>query len=208
MNQFLRKLFQKIDIASLVYFRIAFAAILIWEVYRYFSKGWIARYYIDPTFHFKYFGFDWVSPWAGNGMYIHWAVLGLLAFFIMIGLWYRLSTVLLFLALKIDSSSDFGTTFFTNVPYTITTAVFLISTLFFSKQWMGTRLSSSIVSALIVTSQMLIFHGYTGISPLNPIHFSLFPLIIIIISFIAHSLSPSYAPTSSSELGANTNASS
>ena len=91
------RLFSPVDIASLVYFRIAFGAIMLWEVYRYFMKGWIPRYYIDPTFFFHYFGFDWITPWAGNGMYIHFIVLGILAACIMLGLFYRVAATLFFL---------------------------------------------------------------------------------------------------------------
>ena len=71
--------FAPVDIASLVFFRIAFGALMTWEVYRYFSRGWIGRYWIEPQFLFKYYGFSWVHPWPGNGMSIHWAVLGVLA---------------------------------------------------------------------------------------------------------------------------------
>jgi len=90
-------LFSQVDIASLVYFRILFGAIMMWEVWRYFSNGWIHRYYIDPTFFFTYWGFGWITPWPGDGMFIHFIVLGALAFFIMLGLFYRASTILFFL---------------------------------------------------------------------------------------------------------------
>jgi hypothetical protein len=91
------QLFMPVDIASIVYFRIAFGAIMLWEVWCYFDHGWIKRYYIDPSFHFKYYGFDWVRPWPGDGMYLHFYVLGALAICIMVGLFYRLSTTLFFL---------------------------------------------------------------------------------------------------------------
>ncbi|MBA2776242.1 MAG: HTTM domain-containing protein, partial [Chloroflexia bacterium] len=68
-----------VDVASILCFRIAFGLIMIWEVYRYFDHGWIARYYIDPTWNFPYVGFEWVRPWPGNGMYIHFLALGFLA---------------------------------------------------------------------------------------------------------------------------------
>ncbi len=45
----LRRLFAPIDIAWLVYFRIVFGAIMLWEVCRYFNRGWIEKYFIDPT---------------------------------------------------------------------------------------------------------------------------------------------------------------
>ena len=90
-------LFQPVDIAFLVSFRFVFGAIMLWEVYRYFSTGWIRRYYIDPSFYFGYFGFEWVKPWPGNGMYVHFAVLGVAAACIMLGLLYRFAVPLFFL---------------------------------------------------------------------------------------------------------------
>lgn len=91
------RLFAPVDIAALVYFRIAFGAIMLWEAWRYFANGWIPRYWIDPPMHFTYYGFDWVRPWPGAGMYVHWAVLGLLAVAIAVGYRYRLSAALFFL---------------------------------------------------------------------------------------------------------------
>jgi hypothetical protein len=91
------RLFAPVDIASLVCFRAAFGAIMLWEVGRYVSHGWIKRYYIEPTFHFTYYGFGWVRPWPGNGMYWHFYGLGLLAFCMALGLGYRLTATLSFL---------------------------------------------------------------------------------------------------------------
>lgn len=96
-NSSMAALFKPVDNSFLVYFRLIFGAIMLWEVWRYFTKGWIARYYIDPTFHFTYVGFEWITPWPGNGMYIHFAVLGVLAVCIMAGFWYRAATALFFM---------------------------------------------------------------------------------------------------------------
>lgn len=95
-QRLLERAFAPVDIASLVWFRIAFGAVMIWEVVRYFQKGWIPAYYIEPEFHFTYYGFGWVTPWPGRGMYVHFVVLGLAAFGIMAGLWYRLSAAVFF----------------------------------------------------------------------------------------------------------------
>jgi vitamin K-dependent gamma-carboxylase len=89
--------FARVDIASLVFFRIAFGLLMMWEVWRYFSHHRIGHFWLDPPFLFKYYGFSWVHPWPGNGLYIHWAILGILALFMAIGLFYRVSTVLFFL---------------------------------------------------------------------------------------------------------------
>lgn len=90
-------LFVPVDIASLAVFRMCFGAIMLWEVWRYFNYGWINAYYIQPVFTFAYYGFDWVKPWPGIGMYLHFVMLGVLAFCILLGLFYRLSTILFFI---------------------------------------------------------------------------------------------------------------
>ena len=96
--RFKSRLFQPIDSSFLVVFRIGFAVIMFWEVIRYWSHDWIHQFYIEPEFYFKYYGFEWVHPWPGDGMYYHFIVMGLLAVFIGIGFLYRLSTLLFFLA--------------------------------------------------------------------------------------------------------------
>jgi vitamin K-dependent gamma-carboxylase len=86
--------FRPVDIASLVFFRIAFGLLMAWEVWRYFSHQRIGHFWLEPPLLFKYYGFSWVHPWPGNGLYIHWAVLGILALFIALGLFYRASAAL------------------------------------------------------------------------------------------------------------------
>jgi hypothetical protein len=89
-------LFAPVDVASLAIFRIVFGAIMFWEVWRYFGQGRIARYYIEPELLFKYYGFSWVQPWPGDGMYWHFVLIGALSLMVMVGLFYRLATILLF----------------------------------------------------------------------------------------------------------------
>ncbi len=88
-------LFRQVDIASLVFFRIAFGSVMLWEVFRYLDR--IHRYWIDPSYHFTYPFFGWVHPWPGDGMILHFYVLGVLSILIIVGFLYRLSTVLFFL---------------------------------------------------------------------------------------------------------------
>jgi hypothetical protein len=91
-------LFRPVDISFLVFFRIVFGGILVWEVYRYFTHGWIGRYFVNPVVNFTYYGFSWVKPWPGRGMYIHFFVLGLAAACVMVGFLYRFAAPVLFLA--------------------------------------------------------------------------------------------------------------
>lgn len=90
------RLLEPIDPASLVFFRIAFGVVMAVEIWRYFEHGWIARYYVDHQFHFKYFGFGWVHALPGNGMYFVFAALGVLALCIIAGFRYRAAITLFF----------------------------------------------------------------------------------------------------------------
>ena len=87
-----------IEGASIAFFRISFGLVLCWEVWRYFHYDWIARYYVTPVFHFSYLPIDWLTPWTGQGMYWHFGLMGLLAFFIAVGFCYRASAILFWLA--------------------------------------------------------------------------------------------------------------
>jgi hypothetical protein len=89
--------FQPVDISFLVFFRILFGGIMLWEVYRYFTYNWITRYYVEPAVTFTYYGFSWVKPWPGSGMYVHFLVLGLAAACVMAGFLYRIAAPIFFL---------------------------------------------------------------------------------------------------------------
>lgn len=88
-----------VDGSSLAIFRLVFGLTLVWEVLRYLDHGWVAKYYIVPSFHFKYWPFDFVQPWPGQGMYWHFALLGCAALAMALGLRYRLSAILTFLGI-------------------------------------------------------------------------------------------------------------
>ena len=84
------KLFEPVDVASLVFFRVTFGLMMLWNVFYYWPR--IARHYIIPKFHFKYYGFHWVRVLPGDGMYYVFVLLGILALLIVLGLfhWYYL----------------------------------------------------------------------------------------------------------------------
>ena len=91
-------LFTPVDISFLVFFRIVFGGIMLWEVYRYFTNGWITRYFVEPVVNFPYYGFSWLTPWPGRGMYIHFFVLGVAAACVTLGFLYRIAAPVFFLA--------------------------------------------------------------------------------------------------------------
>jgi hypothetical protein len=90
------RLFDPIDIASIAVFRISFGLLLLCDLAAYFWYGWIKSYYIDPPYHFAFFGFDFIRPLPGDGMYVLFVVLTISAVLITLGLFYRLATAVFF----------------------------------------------------------------------------------------------------------------
>ncbi len=84
------------DILPLIVFRIGFGLMMAGSVIRFVLRGWVKEFYIDPEFHFTFYGFDWVQPLQANGMYVLFGILFFTSIFIALGFFYRISTVLFF----------------------------------------------------------------------------------------------------------------
>ncbi len=84
------------SILPLVVFRIAFGVLMLAGVVRFAGNNWIETLYIQPQFHFKYLGFEWVQVAPGAGMYIIFAAMALAALLIAVGLCYRVSMAAFF----------------------------------------------------------------------------------------------------------------
>jgi len=120
----LARLLAPVDIASLAVFRVCFGLALAWDVWGFLRLGLVNLYWVDPLFHFTFLGFDWVQPWQGLGMYVHFLVLLLLALCIAAGLFYRLATILFFPAFAYVLLLDKA--YYLNHFYLITLISFLL----------------------------------------------------------------------------------
>ena len=81
----------------LAVFRILFGLMMFLSIIRFWSKGWIETLYLEPKFHFSYYGFDWVKP-LGELTYILFIICGLSALFVSIGYKYKFSIITFFLS--------------------------------------------------------------------------------------------------------------
>jgi hypothetical protein len=97
LQRWTRELFEPVDAASIAVFRIVLGLMIAWDVVRYLQYDWVAEYYIRPKWHFTYLYFDWVRPWPGQGMYVHFVVMGVVALLVAVGLCYRAAIALLWL---------------------------------------------------------------------------------------------------------------
>lgn len=97
MTPWWRRLWDPCDVASVAFFRIAFAGIMVWHVARFLSNNWVEYYYVDSRHHLKYFGFEWVEPMMyGGAMRQMFYLMGFAAVGVGLGLFYRLSAITLF----------------------------------------------------------------------------------------------------------------
>ena len=166
--------FAPVDIASLIFFRFTFGLLLTWDVWRYFSHHRIGPYWLEPRFLFKYYGFSWVQPWPGNGLYIHWAVLGVLALFIAIGLLYRLSTTFFFLGYTYTFLLDQSK--WLNHTYLICLFSFLLifvpaNRAFSIDAWLRPKLRSQTTPAWalwLLRAQISIVYFFSGLAKISP----------------------------------------
>lgn len=176
--QFIKKLgntlFEPIDIAPLVFFRVAFGGIMLWEVWRYFTYNRITRYYIEPTFFFPYFGFEWLRPLPGEGMIWLFYSLGLLSIAILLGAFYRLSVTLFWLAFSYVFLLDKAQ--YLNHFYLISLISFLLifipahRAFSLDARWRP-AIRASVAptwSLWLLRGQMAVVYFYGGVAKINP----------------------------------------
>ena len=181
-HQLKQKLYEPIDNSFLVVFRIAFGIIMFLDIIRYWSNGWVDKLYIKPQFMFKYYGFEWVHPWPGDGMIIHFAVLALLALFITFGFLYRVSIVLFFLGFSYVFLLDQAN--YLNHFYLVILVNFLLIFLpankYFSvdaRLWPGKKTNRAPLWSLwILRFQLEVLYIYAGIVKINSDWLQLEPL--------------------------------
>jgi len=93
-NKFLSESCHPIGLAT---FRFLFGSIMFISGLRFIAKGWIQEFYLEPKFHFKYYGFEWVDVLPEYGLYLVFGLLLFSALGIALGFLYRLNTILFFL---------------------------------------------------------------------------------------------------------------
>jgi len=83
-----------VDLASLAVFRMLLGTIFTVSAVRFMLSGWVEIVFLQPTFFFKYPGFEWTRVWPASGMYLHYSAVAALGACVALGLFYRVSIVL------------------------------------------------------------------------------------------------------------------
>lgn len=94
-NLMIQRLFQPVDISSLVFFRIAFGILGFADVLNTFVYYHLMEGAYEPgRFRFQYYGFEWVRPLPEPFMSALLLAICGLALLVALGRWYRVSTLL------------------------------------------------------------------------------------------------------------------
>ena len=157
--------------APLAVFRMFFGFLMFISLVRFWSKGWIESLYIEPSFHFSYYGFEWVKP-VGLYTYAFFIICGISAFFVAIGYKYRLSILIFFLSFTYIELMDKTT--YLNHYYFVSLVSFIMLFIpcnaMFSIDAISIRKSYKTVPKWTIDSLKLmlgIVYFYAGITKIN-----------------------------------------
>ncbi|MEX1212114.1 MAG: HTTM domain-containing protein [Balneolaceae bacterium] len=92
-----RTLSREVPAAPLALFRMLFGTLMLWSILRFVANGWVQSLYLDPSFHFSYYGFSWVTP-VEQATWLLFFVAGLASIGVLFGWKTRVSTLLFFLS--------------------------------------------------------------------------------------------------------------
>lgn len=114
-----------VDGAWLAALRILLGSILCFSMLRFIAYGWIDAFFVEPTFHFKYWGFSWIEPLPGPAMHGLFYALALLAGCVALGLFFRVTSGLFALGFAYLQLLDVTT--YLNHYYLATLLIVLLS---------------------------------------------------------------------------------
>ncbi|HEX9619736.1 MAG TPA: HTTM domain-containing protein [Polyangiaceae bacterium] len=87
-------LVRPVDGAWLVAFRVLFGVAMSASLLRFIAYGWVERFFVQPRFHFKYWGFEWVRAAPPDVMHALFWVLAGLALCVAAGFLFRVAASL------------------------------------------------------------------------------------------------------------------
>ena len=157
--------------STLAFFRIGFGLLMGYSLIRFWLKGWIEELYIIPSFHFSYYGFEWIKP-IGEYTYIIFIVCLLSSILITIGYKYRLSIIMFFLSFTYIELMDKTT--YLNHYYFISILSFLLIFLpanaYFSVDNLTSKKSFDKIPRWtidIIKTLVVLIYFYAGLAKLN-----------------------------------------
>jgi hypothetical protein len=169
-----RRLKKPVSAAPLATFRVLFGLMMLAGTLRFWLNGWIDDLYVKPKFYFTFMGFDWVRPLGSTGMHLVFAVMGVTALLVAIGLFYRIAIITFFIAFTYVELLD--VTNYLNHYYFISLAAFLLiwlpaGRIFSVDVYFRPKLKVAAVPLWLIGSlrlQVGMVYFFAGLAKLNP----------------------------------------
>jgi len=136
-------------------------------------NGWVHELYVEPTFFFTYYGFDWVKPLSEPFLYLLFIALALSFLFQALGLFYRGASIFSFLAFTyielLDKSNYLNHYYFVSIVCFL--LIFVPAHRYFSVDvYRNPKLKVSHIPnyfILLFQFQLAIVYFYAGVAKLN-----------------------------------------
>ncbi|MFT5832656.1 MAG: hypothetical protein ACI97N_000269 [Cognaticolwellia sp.] len=161
-------------INPLITFRVLFGALMVFGAIRFIFSDWIQKLYVEPTFFFKFYGFEWIIVPSETGCYILYSLIIISAIGIMLGAFYRLSAITFFLTFTYSELLD--ATNYLNHYYLVILLAFLLIFLPANRKyaidvWRKPNLKLDKVPAWtvhIIVIQLCGVYFFAGLAKINP----------------------------------------
>ncbi len=146
---------------------------MLFSTIRFIGNGWIEDFYIEPDFHFSYYGFGWLPYPSPSLIYALFAGLVVFSVLIVCGLFYRLAAIGFFIVFTYIELLDKST--YLNHYYYVTLISFLLIFLpanrcFSLDVFFGMKKKSETVAAWhlgILKFQIGVVYCFAGLAKLN-----------------------------------------
>ncbi|MDX1906987.1 MAG: HTTM domain-containing protein [Bacteroidia bacterium] len=114
-----------VPVAPLVTLRIGFGLMMLVATVRFLALGWVQTHYLEPVFHFTFFGFGWVRPLPAPLMYgLHYLMI-VCSVGIIIGWQYRVAALVFAVSFTYCELIDLA--YYLNHYYFISLMAFLLA---------------------------------------------------------------------------------
>lgn len=165
-----------VDPAGLAVLRILFGLLMTVAVVRFVSNGWAHELLVAPSYHFTYWGFDWVKPFSHGAMLLFFTVMGLAAVSLALGFFTRLSAAIfcaLFTYAELIDKATYLNHYYLASLLSLLFVFVPSETLWSIDAWRrsrsGQRASTSVpaLSYFVLRAQMAAVYFYAGLAKLD-----------------------------------------
>ncbi|MFN5246376.1 MAG: HTTM domain-containing protein [Ignavibacteria bacterium] len=127
MNSLIQLLHQPASAYTLAYFRMGLGMLILISTLRFLILGWVDLQYVEPLFHFPYFGLEFLSAPSTPMIYATFGILIISSICVIIGYRFRIMSIFMFLSFTYIELWDIA--FYLNHYYAVSLFALILSIL-------------------------------------------------------------------------------